>query len=111
MPSGQLDLGREHLDLDDVERVSVIITVIGVEQVRGKASLIGLAIVELDIAGVIVTLQGVQVHRLPGGSLSCRPAQFRCANGKWAPAAVLPPDLAEALGAEVIAHLQRPRAG
>ena len=42
--------------MSDVERVSVTITVIGVEQVRGRGSLIGLAIVELDIAGVVLTL-------------------------------------------------------
>lgn len=97
--------------MTDVERVTVIVTVLGVEQVRGKGALIGLAMVELDIAGVVITLQGVQVVQLPNGSLSCRPPQFRRANGAWTPAAVLPPDLAEALGAEVLAHLKRPRAG
>ncbi len=96
--------------VDDVERVTVTITVVGVEQVHGKGSLIGLAIVELDIAGVVLTLQGVQVLRSPDGSLTCRSPQFRRSNGMWTSAAVLPPDLAEALGAEVLAHLRGPRA-
>ncbi len=95
--------------MSDVERIAVTITVLGVERVRDKGQLIGLAIVELDVAGVVITLQGVQVLRSPDGSLSCRPPQFRRANGAWTPAIVLPPDLAEALGAEVIAHLRGTR--
>ena len=94
--------------MSDVEQVTVLMTVIGVEQVRDRASLIGLAIVELDIAGVVITLQGVQVLRSPDGSLVCRSPQFRRADGKWTSAAVLPPELAEALGLEVLAHLRRP---
>lgn len=96
--------------MDDVERITVTMTVTGVEQVRGKSALIGLAIVELDIAGVVIVLQGVQVLRLPDGSLVCRSPQFRRADGAWTSAAVLPPDLAEALGAEVLAHLRSPKA-
>ena len=92
--------------MSDVERVDVTITVVGVEQVHDKGSLIGLAIVELDIAGVVLALQGVQVLRLPDGSLTCRSPQFRRSNGAWASAAVLPPDLAKALGAEVLDHLR-----
>lgn len=92
-----------------IERVAVTITVMGVEQVRDRGPLIGLAIVELDIAGVVLTLQGVQVFRLRDGSLTCRSPQFRRSNGMWTSAAVLPPDLAEALGVEVLAHLRSPK--
>ena len=95
--------------MNDAERMTVTMTVIGVEQVRGRGPLIGLAMVELDIAGVVITLQGVQVLRSPDGSLTCRSPQFRRSNGAWTSAAVLPPDLAEALGAEVLAHLRSPR--
>jgi len=95
--------------MDDVERVTVTLTVVGVEQVHGKGSLIGLAIVELDIAGVVLTLQGVQVLRLPDGTLTVRSPQFRRSNGTWTSAAVLPPDLAETLGTEVLAHLRGQR--
>ena len=96
------------MDASDVGRTTVVMTVIGVEQVRGRGSLIGLAIVELDVAGVVIRLQGVQVLQSPDGSLTCRSPQFRRANGVWTPAAILPPDLAEALGAEVLAHLRSP---
>ena len=59
-----------------MEHVTVTMTVLGVEQVRNRGPLIGLAIVELDIAGVIITLQGVQLLRLPDGSLACRSRSF-----------------------------------
>ncbi len=93
--------------MNDVERVPVAITVVGVEQVRGRGPLIGLAIVELDVAGVVLTLQGVQVLRLPDGSLVCQSPQFRRPNGSWTSATVLPLELAKALGTEVLAHLRR----
>ena len=96
--------------MNDVERVTVTLTIIGVEQVRDRGSLIGLAIVEMEIAGVILTLQGVQVLRSPNGSLTCRSPQSRRANGVWTSAVVLPPDLAVALGDEVLAHLRNPTA-
>ena len=96
--------------MNDVERVTVTLTVIGVEQVRDRGSLIGLAIVEMEIAGVILTLQGVQVLRSPNGSLTCRAPQFRRTNGVWTSAVVLSPDLAVALGDEVLAHLRNPTA-
>ena len=94
--------------MSNVERVAVTMTVVGVEQTRGRGSLVGLAIVELDVCGVVLTLQGVQVLRLPDGSLTCRSPQFRRSNGAWTSAVVLPPDLTAALGAEVLAHLRRP---
>ena len=63
--------------MNDVERVTVTLTVIGVEQVRDRGASIGLAIVEINLAGVFLTRQGVQVLRLPDGSLRCRSPQFR----------------------------------
>ena len=96
--------------MNDVERVTVTLTIIGVEQVRDRGSLIGLAIVEMEIAVVILTLQGVQVLRSPNGSLTCRSPQFRRTNGVWTSAVVLSPDLAVALGDEVLAHLRNPTA-
>lgn len=85
------------------ETVPVTFTVIGVERVQGTGRLIGLAIVELDFAGVILTLQGVQVVRELNGSLSCKPPVFRHPKtGRWLAAVVLPPTLAEAIGHEVV---------
>ena len=95
--------------MSDAERVLVRFTVIGVEQVRDRGPLIGLGIVELDVAGVVFTLQGVQVLRQPDGSLICRSPQFRRPNGTWTSAVVLPPELADALGIEVLGHLLNPK--
>lgn len=85
------------------ETVPVTYTVIGVERVHGTGKLVGLAIVEIDVAGVIVTLQGVQVVREPDGALSCKPPSFRHPkSGRWLAAVVLPSTLAEAIGHEVV---------
>ena len=92
--------------MSGVEKLTVAFTVVGVERSRDRGPLIGLAIVEVDISGVVFTLQGVQVLQQPDGSLICRSPQFRRPNGRWTSAVVLPPDLAAALGAEVIAHLK-----
>lgn len=109
-PNNTIGLGTdEGQAMSDVERIPVTLTVKGVEQVRGWGRLIGLAIVELDVAGVVFTLQGVQVLQQPDGSLICRSPQYRRPNGVWASAAVLPPELADALGAEVLGHLLNPR--
>ena len=84
----------------------VAVTVIGVEPVRGAGRLIGLAVVELDVCGVVFTLQGVAITRGPAGGTVVQSPLFRHPNrggGALLPAAVLPPDLAAALANEVLA--------
>jgi hypothetical protein len=46
--------------------------VLQVEQVRDAGSLIGMATVEVTIAGVTFVLQGVQIRRRPDGKLTCQ---------------------------------------
>lgn len=55
----------------DPDTVAVTFTVQTVEPVRNRGSLIGLATVELDVAGAVFTLQGVQITRTADG-LDCR---------------------------------------
>lgn len=81
---------------------AVEFTVLGVERVRDRGPLVGLAVVELDVAGVVVTLQGVQVVRTPAG-LECRSPVFRHpSRGTWLPGVMLPTELAKAMAAEVL---------
>jgi len=88
------------------DSVPVQFTVIGVELVRGAGRLIGLAVVELDVAGVVLTLQGVQVLRRPDGTAECRAPVWRHpASGRHVPAVVLPDELRDALAAEVLGML------
>ena len=88
----------------------VAVTVLGVERVTGRGSLVALAIVELDLFGVVVTLQGVQVHRRPvGGSVEVRSPVWRHPRtGAWLPGVLLPPELADALTGQVIEALGTP---
>lgn len=49
---------------DDSQTVSF--SVAGVELVHGRGDLVGLAIVELNVSGVAMTLQGFQIRRTAG---------------------------------------------
>lgn len=89
--------------MTDVETRAVAFELRGIEMVRGAGKLVALAIVDLDIAGVVMTIQGVQVLREPSGALTCRAPQFRDASGVWRSAVLLPDTLRDALGCEVLA--------
>lgn len=85
----------------DADTVPVRFEVKAVERVLDRGALVGLAIVDIDIAGVELTLQGVQIVREAGG-LSIRSPVFRHPrSGRWLPGVLLPPELAEAIRAEV----------
>jgi stage V sporulation protein G len=85
------------------EFLPVTFEVIGIEPVRGSDRLVALAIVDIEVAGVAIQIQGVQVVRDARGQLSVRSPMFRCAAGRWRSAILLPDTLREALGAEVLA--------
>lgn len=87
--------------------VPVAFAVRGLETVRGAGRLVALAIVTIEVAGVELLLQGVQVVRGHAGSLQVQAPVFRHpASGRWTPAVVLPPALRDALGAEILAMMQ-----
>jgi hypothetical protein len=93
------------------ETTPVEYRVLQIEQVAGAGSLIGLATVEADIAGVAIVLQGVQVRRRTDGTLDCLAPQFRHArNGRWLPCLLLPPELSAAIASEVLAAISSPPA-
>jgi hypothetical protein len=86
------------------DAVPVRFVVDGVERVRGSGRLIGLANVTVEIAGAWLTLQGVQVVRDASGGLTCRAPVFRHPrDGRWLPAVLLPAELQDAVGAQVLA--------
>ncbi|UFN48911.1 hypothetical protein LPC08_23425 [Roseomonas sp. OT10] len=89
--------------MTDAETVPVRYEVKGLEAVRGAGRLAGLAVVDVEIAGGLLTLQGVQVVRETDGSLTCKAPVFRHPrDGRWLPAVVLPPELRDAIGQEVV---------
>ena len=78
------------------------------ERVAGASRLLALALVELEISGVVLRLQGVQVRRRAEGGIGVEAPQFRHARtGKWLPALVLPPELSRALADEVLTEMER----
>lgn len=75
----------------------------GVEPVHGSGRLLALAIVVVDVDGIELVLQGVQVVRGSGGLPEVRAPVFRHpASGQWVPAVLLPPELSEAIAKEVL---------
>ena len=85
------------------ETILVEFTVRGIKPVHGRGALVALVMVELDIAGVVFTLQGVRVVETPGGGLECRAPVWRHpGRGAWLPGVLLPPELAEAMAHEVL---------
>lgn len=75
-----------------------------VEPVHGCGKLVGLAVVAMDVAGVELVLQGVQVVWDRHGCLTVRAPVWRHpGSGQWVPAVVLPDELRDAIGQEVLA--------
>lgn len=86
------------------ETVTARFEVLGVERVCQAGRLLALANVALDMGGVELTVQGVRVFRCADGSLAVSGPQWRHPRtGRWMPGVLLPPDLAKAMGGEVIA--------
>ena len=77
----------------------------GIERANA-GRLVALAIVAIEIEGIEILLQGVQVLRVPGGGAEVRTPVWRHpASGKWIPGIILPDELWQAIGAEVLARI------
>jgi hypothetical protein len=77
--------------------------VTGVERVTGSGRLVGLANCDVEIGGIVVALQGIQIRRLSdGGLVVAAPLWRHPRSGKWMPGVILPDELSEALADEVI---------
>jgi stage V sporulation protein G len=85
------------------ETVPVSYTVTCVERVAGRGGLVALAIVELDIAGVVLTIQGVRIMRRHDALAVEAPAFRSPRDGRSIPALLIPPELRDALASEILA--------
>jgi hypothetical protein len=84
------------------ETIPVEYRVLGVERAIGTGRLLALANVEIDVAGVVLRLQGVQVRRGTKG-LECSAPVWRHPHlGRWLPAVTLPPELLRAIAVDVL---------
>jgi hypothetical protein len=88
------------------ETLDVEFKLTGIERIAGGGKLAALANVEVDIGGVVIGLQGCQVRRDAAGALSVVAPMFRSSDGVWRSAVVLPDSLRDALGSEILEHLE-----
>lgn len=63
--------------LTDDETETVTFSVVGVERVLGRGELVGLAIVELTLHGIAITVQGIKIRRLAGDRITVTLPDFR----------------------------------
>ena len=83
------------------ETQTVAFKLLGLDKLPGNGSLVALAVVELDVCGVVITLQGVRVVR-EAGKLAVRSPAFRDPrDGLWRSTTLLPPSLTQALADEM----------
>ena len=86
----------------DDETETVSFSVVGVERVLGRGDLVALAIVELALHGISMTLQGIQVRHMAGNRITVTlPAFKHPRDGMMRTAIVLPRELADAIGSAV----------
>ena len=84
------------------ETETVAFSVVGVERVLGRGELVGLAIVELTLHGIAITLQGIKVRRLAGERITVTLPNFRHPRtDRMCTAIILPRELSDAIGATV----------
>ena len=84
------------------DTAAVTVTLIGYEAVAGGGAVIALAIVDIEIGGVALQLQGVRLVKR-GGQFIVEPPSWRHpSRGIHIPSIVLPDVLAEAIGVAVI---------
>ena len=90
--------------MTDDETETVSFSVVGVERILGRGGLVRLAIVELALHGVSMTLQGIQVRHMASNRITVTlPAFKHPRDGMMRTAIVLPKEPGDAIEAEVAA--------
>lgn len=90
---------------DTEETTSVLCRVVDIQPIRGD-KLIALASVEIEIAGVCLTLHGVQLQRGQQGGAEATAVtlpRYRTASGDWRSAITLPEELRRPIADAVLA--------
>ena len=93
------------MSTDSTATVTFVVTAL--ERISGAGRLVALATVEIDLEGVVVVVQGVQLirHR---GRISTQAPRFRNPRtGVWMPAVILPEELGVAIAEELHRMLMR----
>jgi stage V sporulation protein G len=85
----------------------VTFVVTGLERINGAGRLVGLATVEIDLEGVVLVIQGVQVIRDRRRITTQAPRFRNPRTGAWTPAVILPHELGAAIAGELHRMLVR----
>lgn len=93
------------MSADSTATVTFVVTAL--ERICGAGRLVALASVEIDLEGVVVLVQGVQVIRHRGHITTQAPRFRNPKTGTWMPAVVLPQELGVAIAEELHQMLQR----
>ena len=94
----------------DASTSTVTVTVTDVERVEGAGRLIALAVIELELDGVALVVQGVRVVR-QSNRIATEAPRFRDPRtGQWVPALILPDEFGRAIAREVHRILMKRRA-
>lgn len=88
------------------DTAAVAVEVLRLDPVN-RGPLLALAVVEIEVDGIALRLQGVRVLRNPGG-VECAAPVFRGPDGRWYPAAVLPPEVQQAIADVVLDQVSDP---
>lgn len=97
------------MSTDSTATVTFVVT--GLERISGAGRLVALAALEIDIEGVVVVVQGMQVIR-QRGRINTQAPRFRDPRtGAWVPAVILPDELGPAIAAELHRMLLRSSGG
>lgn len=86
---------------------TVTFVITRLERLSGSGRLVALATVEIDLEGVVVVVQGVQVIRHRGRITTQAPRFRNPRTGIWTPAVILPEELGWAIAEEIHQMLLR----
>lgn len=93
------------MNADSTATVTFVVT--GLERLSGAGRLVALATVEIDLEGVVIVVQGVQVIRHRGRITTQAPRFRNPRTGVWMPAVILPHELGSAIAGELHEMLRR----
>jgi stage V sporulation protein G len=93
--------------MSETSTTTVNFVVTGFERLSGTGRLVALATVEIDLEGVVILVQGIQVVRC-GSRITTQAPRFRDPRtGTWTAAVILPEELGAAIAGELQQMLRR----
>lgn len=84
------------------DSAAVTVTLLRIDATPRCGKLLALAVVEVDVDGVVFRLQGVRLVQRPDGSKAVEAPRYRGPDGRWLPAVVFPGEMAEAVAGVVL---------